>query len=98
MDQLSFITNGPILKPITKGHYKTNRDSPVQNDYYCNSAKVQGLSYISCTDHFQIGSISSCSLVYVDDKVGQEALVLEHMSQQGWKDAFNKKKGRESLC
>jgi hypothetical protein len=29
----------------------------------------------------------------VDDKEGNEALVLEHMSQHGWKDAVNKKKG-----
>ena len=41
----------------------------------------------------KIGSIEYCPVVFVDDTEGQEALVLEHMKQFGWKDALNKKEG-----
>ena len=41
----------------------------------------------------KIGSIDFCPVVYVDNTEGQEALVLEHMKQFGWKDALNKKEG-----
>jgi hypothetical protein len=40
-----------------------------------------------------IGSIEYCPLVFVDGTKGQEALVLEHMKQFGWRDALNKKEG-----
>lgn len=32
-------------------------------------------------------------MVYVDDTVGKEALILEHMGQFGWRDAIRKKEG-----
>ena len=41
----------------------------------------------------KIGSIDFCPVVYVNNTEGQEALVLEHMKQFGWKDALNKKEG-----
>ena len=48
---------------------------------------------ITCPVLFQIGSINSCPLIYVDDTEEREVLVLEHMKQHGWKDATHKKKG-----
>jgi hypothetical protein len=32
-------------------------------------------------------------MVFADPKAGQEALILDHMSQYGWRDAINKKDG-----
>ena len=45
--------------------------------------------------YFQVSPITSCPLIYVDGTEGQEALVLEHMKQHGWRDAVAKKKGQQ---
>ena len=37
--------------------------------------------------------MKTCNLVFANDTPGEEVIVLDHMAQYGWRDAFNKKKG-----